>query len=1394
VNKILIFIILLLSSLFAETKKVLIISTPMAAVSQKSKMHYIKSVAENYSDLKIDYTFLDKLAWRERNGTIEFSEAKELNTLEKVALFKKYDMVIFDSVAGAMSLRAALNKLSDALNAVKDQTIIEPINIEKESGYRKNITIEDHKNLYLYWTNGGEKNLNNMVLYIKNHIFKQGEKKVSKPLLIPKKGVYHPKYENIVFDSTQAYFDHFNIKVEDKPIIAFAFHRGEISANTLGVVDYAIEKIEALGAIALPYYTEVAGEDFVGLEFLQEQNRTIVDVVINYQLMFVNHEYLKEQYKLLNRPIFHALKYRKGDSQDWLNDTSGVEFSMIPMSYIIPETMGFTDSMIVAAQEKTTKETKVIPYQMEALVRKAYYTAILRHMPNRDKKVAIMFYNYPPGVDNMGAAFMNIPRSLEQLFKAFAKEGYATQERNSTWFEEVTSKMLQAYYCDVNIEQMLADGVADLYPFEDYMKFFNALPDVLKHKMLAKWGYPHQDGMIVTKDKKLYFLIPRVKIGNIVVMPQPRRANKNQGDKRKNSDANLWHNSSIAINHSYLASYLYVRRQLDADALIHFGTHGTQEWMPGKERGLSIVDSPYLAVGNIPIFYPYITNNVAEAIQVKRRGRGTLISHQTPPFGLTGTYNELSELMELITQYKRTDADILKDNLQTIITQKAMTINLHKDIEFTSELIAEDFERFLSRLEDYIMGTSAIAQPLGMHTFGTYPKDEHLITTVMQMLGKGFMEKADGKEYSNRDYQEFNSSKSYQLLKKYIVDGEDISTVEPEFKPYIKQALAYADAFRGQKEIANLLRALNGEFIAGGVGGDPIRNPSCLPTGNNLYGFDPSKVPTPASYQTGQKMMEEFIANYYDKHGKYPTKLTFNLWSLETMRHYGVLESQILYAMGVKPIWNENGLTDEYLQSMAMPMLKNYLPDFLAEWIASLLTQPRIEMVLGWLPEKMSKKPLKMLAHAKATRKGDIVDVEIIPYSELKRPRVDVVISATGLYRDTFPQTMQLLAKAVDKVAELKEEHNYVRINSENLKLQLLEQNLSIKDATRLSTIRIFSNKTGKYGSGVNRLEDTEGFTANIDTSIAKEYLEERGYYFGADEEQWNQKLDRVNLYAQNLSGTEGIIFSRTSNLYALLTSDDPYGYFGSIAMAIRHIDGKAPKSYIANLRDPNGAKMQTTAEFMSQELRSRYLHPKWIAKMQAEGQSGTQAVLDVVNNFWGWQVVDPSVVRDDQWQELFEVYVEDKYELGLKEWFESNSADNLLQIMARMLEAVRLGYWEVDKERLKKLKERFQELQKQFKLQNNNSKLQEFVKNKEALGGYGLTKTAISSLVPPNETKNTTKEVKTKADTQQIKGAKLEEVQVYKSKDNQQWIFYLILLGVVLIGMLYQWRQERKQ
>lgn len=1354
---------------FAKTD-MLVFSTTMGKVPQESKISELINIAKQ-NNLSVDLKFENDIKEDEL-----FNE------------FNKYKIIMFDSLAGSRGINTLLEKYSQTLNALNKDTIIIPISIKDENPYRKNISIEDNIELNKYWYNGGKENFKNFSLFINNKILKRDNKKYEEAIIIPEEGIYHPSNPRIVFKSLKEYAKFFDIDLENpkKPIIAIGLHRGSVVSNALEHIDETISYLEKKGFNTLPYFTNITGKDFVGKQFLQYKNKTIVDVVINFQIMIVDHESLKSKYKDLNVPILHALYYGDGDIQDWKKDNVGVKFPMIAMTFIIPETLGYTDGLIVAAQDKKTKKLLPILSQLHSLANKAINISTLKQKKNKDKKIAIMYYNYPPGINNMGASFLNTPESLALLLKNMKEKGYDTKLKDSKWFETEATKSLKAYYEKGHDAQMLKDDVAALYPYDKYIKYFRNLPLETQKIINKTWKSPKFSKMITRVDGKKYFLIPRIKLGNLIIMPQPRRGERIDKlslklKKLKDEDKSLWHNQKIPVSHSYLASYLYIKDKQKVDALVHLGTHGTQEWMPGKERGLSVNDSALLPLGDLVVVYPYITNNVAEAMQVKRRGRGTLISHQTPPFGISGTYKEIGEIMDYVNQYKSVDDGMLKTKLKQQITDLTLKLSMNKDIEYSQNDIESDFDKYISKIEDYILGMSGSAQPLGMHTFGTIPKEEYLITTIMQMLGKDFLKKADGELYFSKDYKEIKKSNAYQFIKTFAIENKDTKDLEKkELLPYLSLAKKYINNFETNEETKNLLRALNGEFIETGIGGDPIRNPQSTPTGKNMYGFDPTKVPTKAAYETGTKLMKDFIENYYKENGKYPTKLTFNLWSLETMRHYGVLESQILYAMGVKPVWNETGISNKFIQNIVKQFLQNYIGESLGSFFSKAVTIGRIEFLLGLTPDSWLQKPKKMLRHSASVNKGTIEDVEIIPYSQLKRPRIDTVISVTGLYRDTFPQAMLVLAKAVEKVAALKEENNHLRINTLKIKEQLKSSKLNDEQIQRLSTVRIFSNKTGSYGSGIAEIDDTDKW--DDEKRLTDNYFETRGYYFGSDTKYWNEKMPQVDLYAKNLSGTQSVIFSRTSNLYGLLTSDDPYGYFGAISLAIRKLDGKSPKTYISNLRDPNNAKLQSTAEFMSQELRSRYFHPKWIKAMKEEGYSGTTGVLDVVKNFWGWQVVDPDVVRDDQWKEFVDVYIEDKYNLDLKKWFKENNPDSLAQIVEKMTEAYRKGYWNADEKTIKKLLEVYKELEKEHKVRSYNLDFNEF--KKKASLGFGL-----ASLKKVAKNTNQSKEVKKSLKQKpQIKGQKLEEIKnKLEKEDNTKKIIMIFIALLLALGIGYE-------
>ncbi|HEX2009528.1 MAG TPA: cobaltochelatase subunit CobN, partial [Roseateles sp.] len=946
-------------------------------------------------------------------------------------------------------------------------------------------------------------------------------------------------------------------------------------------------------------------------------------------------------------------------------------------------------------------------------------------------------------------SFMNLPKSFVATLAALQAAGYRTEVQDETPLTLLLQRLLKpAYEPPENqavLRDLLRDGLAGRLPLADYKRWLAALPPAVQAQLRESWGEPEQSSMLLGQGGERFFVIPRLQLGNITLLPQPGRGERG-GDKERA----LYHSTSAAPSHYYMATYLWARQAFGADALVHYGTHGSQEWLPGKERGLSAShDYPMLAVGDVPVVYPYIVDNVGEATQARRRGRATIISHQTPPFAPAGLHAALTEIHDLLHQWLAQEEGGVKDRTRAEFLAKVRKERIPADLGWSEARIAAEFPAFVTEVHDHLHELARSAQPLGLHTFGQGP-DEHLrVATVLMMLGHEFWEGMAGPgeeadEMLVGDWQKLAESSPFRKLQA-ILKGRDmqagsqdaaVAKMPEATRAKVAKAREWYEALSGLSEMQGLLNALAGRYIPTSYGGDPIKNPDTLPTGRNLYGFDPSRVPTKAAWEAGKEAMDKLIAAHRQKNanGKFPQKLTFTLWSVETMRHFGLLEAQALWALGVEPVWDSG---------------------------------------------------------------GRVSDVKLIPRDKLGRPRVDIVLSATGLYRDHFPNVMRQLAKAAKLAAEVKgETDNPVAANAQRIAQQLQARGVDAAAAERAGQTRIFSSETGRYGTGLDDAAlatDTWKTQAEGDRKLAELYLSRMQFAYGPDEAEWGSrgvaaggKAGQLNLYAEHLRGTEGAVLARSSNLYGMLTTDDPFQYLGGIALAVRQLDGKAPELYISNLRATGaggGARVEGAAQFLAKELATRNFHPGYIEGLMKEGYSGTLQVLDGINNFAGWQSVAREIVRDDQWQEFMDVYVRDKHKMGLKRWFEGHNPHALAQSIARMLEAARQGQWKTaDAQSVAELKERWRELARRYDVKTDNQAFNKFVD-----AGYGLNVAPPQSSAAPKSAQQ-----RQQAPTAEppppppppIQGMKLEKV-VQRVLPTLAQGSTLAALGLLLLAML---------
>jgi cobaltochelatase CobN len=390
---------------------------------------------------------------------------------------------------------------------------------------------------------------------------------------------------------------------------------------------------------------------------------------------------------------------------------------------------------------------------------------------------------------------------------------------------------------------------------------------------------------------------------------------------------------------------------------------------------------------------------------------------------------------------------------------------------------------------------------------------------------------------------------------------------------------------------------------------------------------------------------------------------------------------------------------------------------------------------------------------------GRVIALDIIAASELQRPRIDAVVQVTGAYRDQFESFMRLLAGATERLSKLQEPGNTIAQNTNLAAQSLRKQGLDADSAKRLAAVRVFGNQPGDYGVGLSDAVLDSTAWEN-DAPLAQQYLSRLQYAYGTED--WGTTTAKVNVYAEQLKGVQAAVLSRSSNLYGLLTGDDPYQFLGGLSLAVRHINGASPELYISDQRQARG-RIATAASFLAEEMRTRYLNPQWIKPMQNEGYAGTLEIVDTINNLWGWQALDPSTVRADQWQSMHEVYVMDKYQLDMQRWFEQHNPTAQAQILERMLEAIRKGYWDAAEQTRREIAERWQQLADRG-VATGAPATREFAQ--EMAAGFGLQ--------PGNATSSATSQ------TQTVRGQLMQEAAAQEAPE-PLWRVWLALLAILL-------------
>lgn len=406
-------------------------------------------------------------------------------------------------------------------------------------------------------------------------------------------------------------------------------------------------------------------------------------------------------------------------------------------------------------------------------------------------------------------------------------------------------------------------------------------------------------------------------------------------------------------------------------------------------------------------------------------------------------------------------------------------------------------------------------------------------------------------------------------------------------------------------ELDGLVMVLSGRYLATGPLGDPVRVPDSLPTGRNLHAFDGARIPTRAAWELGKTMAGQTLERFRREHGKWPETVSMVLWYGETERLQGAMEAEALYLMGVEPVWNA---------------------------------------------------------------RGNVEDVRLIADADLARPRVNVLVTTSGIYRDGFGDKIALLDKAARLAAAAGE--NAISRHDRDVAAKLGRQGVEPVQAGRLARARVFAAKPGNYAIGVQQMVEQSRDAQGPSDGLARQYLRNMNFAYSADG--WGESAPAA--LASHLKSNQAVLFSRASTLYGALDNDDTYQYAGGLAAATRSASGTAPPLWLHNLRRAGDSQTVDARTWLATELNARQWNPKWIAGMQRSGYAGAREMYKEVEHLYGFQATVPEQMAGEFWQRTYDVYVADKLGMGMDAFFRLANPHAQQGILARLLEVDRQG------------------------------------------------------------------------------------------------------------------------
>lgn len=1139
---------------------------------------------------------------------------------------------------------------------------------------------QDARNFMLsfqYWLGGSQDNLENFLLMLANKYVPELEDKVqfADPVTYLEMGIWHPLAMEM-FADVKEYLNWFSsrrdipdaLKNGTAPTVGLILQRTHLVTGDDAHYVATVQELESLGARVIPVFA--SGLDFSKPveEFFYDTpggETPLVDAVVSLTGFALvggparqDHPKAVESLKKLNRPYMVALPLVFQTTEEWEESDLGLHPIQAALQIAIPELDGAIEPIILSGRDGVTGRAIALQDRIEMVAQRAMKWASLRRKTKLEKKLAITVFSFPPDKGNVGtAAYLDVFGSIYKVMEGLKKDGYAIEDIPEN-AEALMLEILHDAQAQYNSPELNIAHRMSVQEYESLTPYSKRLEE--------SWGPPpgnlNSDGQNLLVFGKAY--------GNLFIGVQPTFGY--EGDPMR-----LLFSRSASPHHGFAAYYTYLEKIWQADAVLHFGTHGSLEFMPGKQIGMSNDCYPDTLIGSIPNLYYYAANNPSEATIAKRRSYANTISYLTPPAENAGLYKGLKELSELIGSYQTLKESGRGIPIVDTIMDKARLVNLDQDIDLpeqdAKEMTQEERDTIVGRVYIKLMEIESRLLPCGLHVIGKPPTAEEAIATLVNIAS---LDRGEDNILGlprliansiNRDLDEIfrNSDRGVledvdllntinettraavaAIVHTQIDEEGRVSKVSPlnlfnfgrQEEPWVKalneagfpeidqEALTplveYLEFCLNQvvadNELGALMQALEGEYVLPGPGGDPIRNPDVLPTGKNIHALDPQSIPTEAAVQSAKIVVDRLLDRQkQENNGKWPESIALVLWGTDNIKTYGESLAQVMWFVGVKP-----------------------LPDSL----------------------------------------GRVNKLELIPLEELGRPRVDVVVNCSGVFRDLFINQMALLDQAVKMAAEADEplEMNFVRKHA-------LKQAEDMGINLRQAATRIFSNASGSYAANVNLA--VENSTWDEEAELQEMYLKRKSFAFSADSpgdmeqsrEILEASLKTVDATFQNLDSSE-ISLTDVSHYF----DSDPTKVVSSL-----RDDKKKPNAYVADTTTAN-AQVRTLSETVRLDARTKLLNPKWYEGMLSHGYEGVRELSKRLVNTMGWSATAGAV---DNWvyEDVNTTFIEDE---EMRNRLKNLNPHSFRKVVSTLLEVNGRGYWETSEENLQMLRDLYQEVE----------------------------------------------------------------------------------------------------